>query len=314
MVEQDLTYSIIFDIPKDPISVDEFAKGMQETLSSLEEMNNAIACGINTSIKVISYIESIEAGSIEFKLKDDAKLEKDEKALEVLSASLITVATGDLSAFIPLLLKKCRGTIIQIQNRAIENKEKKKLIEEAITKELKDSGINNELIGYYLDKDRLNKAIKHFSGGVKKTGDNVFYKPSAKEDKIKINSSLADFVENQDKIIEEEEVKESPQYINGHITIYSPVFDATKTKWRFKYNNNTETIDISKTNIANFILRRGKVVVGDCFKVKLEIIEKKTKNGYKNDYSVVEVLGFIEGNEQKEFRYSFKKEEDEENS
>jgi len=313
MVEQDLTYSIIFDIPKDPISVDEFAKGMQETLSSLEEINNAIACGINTSIKVVSYIESIEAGSIEFKLKDDAKLGKDKEAIEILSASLITVATGDLSSFIPSLLNRCRGAIIQIQNRAVENKEKKRLIEEAITKELKDSGINNELIGYYLDKNRLNKAIKHFSEGVKKTGDNVFYKSGIKEDKIKINSSLADLIEDQDEIIEEES-EEPPQYINGHIIIYSPVFDATKNKWKFEYNKNIETIDISKVDIANFILRRGKVVVGDCFKVKLEIVEKKTKNGYKNDYSVIEVLDFISGNEQENLFEFFKKKEDEENS
>lgn len=108
MVEQNLTYSIIFDIPKDPISVDEFAKGMQETLSSLEEINNAIACGINTSIKVVSYIENIEAGSIKFKLKDAAKLGKDKEAIEILSTSLITVAIGDLSSLAPSLLKRCR--------------------------------------------------------------------------------------------------------------------------------------------------------------------------------------------------------------
>ena len=215
MVEQDLTYSIIFDIPKDPISVDEFAKGMQETLSSLEEINNAIACGINTSIKVVSYIESIEAGSIEFKLRDDAKLGKDKEAIEILSASLITVATGDLSSFIPSLLNRCRGAIIQIQNRAVENKEKKRLIEEAITKELEDSGINNKLIGYYLDKNRLNKAIKHFSEGVKKTGDNVFYKSSTKEDKIKINSSLADLIEDQNR--ERPEASQDP--IRTNLTI-----------------------------------------------------------------------------------------------
>jgi hypothetical protein len=55
---------------------------MQETLSSLEEINNAIACGINTSIKVVSYIESIEAGSIEFKIKDDEKLGKDKEKID----------------------------------------------------------------------------------------------------------------------------------------------------------------------------------------------------------------------------------------
>ena len=153
-------------------------------------------------------------------------------------------------------------------------------------KKLKEDGFNNELIGYYLDKNRLNKAIKHFSEGVKKTGDNVFYKSGIKEDKIKINSSLADSIEDQDEIIEEEESEEPPQYINGHIIIYSPVFDATKNKWKFEYNKNIETIDISKVDIANFILRRGKVVVGDCFKGKLEIVEKKTKRGYKNDYFV----------------------------
>ena len=75
--KQDLTYSIIFDIPKkEQISVDEFAKGMQECLSALEEINNVVAGGIDTSIKVVSYIESLEAGSIEFKLKDEVKKTK----------------------------------------------------------------------------------------------------------------------------------------------------------------------------------------------------------------------------------------------
>ena len=55
-------------------------------------------------------------------------------------------------------------------------------------------------------------------------------------------------------------------------------------------------------------------MVGDCFKVKLEIVEKKTKNGDKNDYSVIEVLDFISGNEQENLFEFFKKKEDEETS
>lgn len=94
-----------------------------------------------------------------------------------------------------------------------------------------------------------------------------------------------------------------PQYLVGHITIYSPVFDTKGKIWKFKYNGNVEAIDIGETSIASDILSRGKVIVGDTFKVKMEVQEKKTEGGYKNTYKVIEVLDFIPGEDQSEMRF-----------
>ncbi len=39
-------------------------------------------------------------------------------------------------------------------------------------------------------------------------------------------------------------------------------------------------------------MERGKVVVGDAFRVKMEVVENRRKNGYKQYFTVVEVLEF----------------------
>jgi hypothetical protein len=296
--KQDLTYSIIFDIPKkEQISVDEFVKGMQECLSALEEINNVIAGGIDTSIKVISYIESLEAGSIEFKLKDEVKSKKNDDAIEALSASLVTVATGDLTSFIPIVLKKSRDAIIKIQGKSIENKEKKKLIEEAITKELNDSGINNELKGYYLDKTRLSKAIKHFSKGVQKTGDNVFYKPSKTERKIKINSSMANEEEALMPIIEDEEkdLKNTSEITD----IYQLLTPTSKKDylWEFEENEGKIRCKMEDKEFFNkYILNQIKLGGNEKLKIKMKIetfLEKKSKK-IKKEYTILEVIEVFE--------------------
>ena len=78
---------------------------------------------------------------------------------------------------------------------------------------------------------------------------------------------------------------------------------ATSKRWNFLYNGNQEEIDISETSIAKDVLARGKIVIGDSWKVKMEVKEKKIKNGYKNDYRVVEVFDFIPGQEQMDFNF-----------
>lgn len=86
------------------------------------------------------------------------------------------------------------------------------------------------------------------------------------------------------------------QEIVGHIVIHAPVFEKNSKKWKFKWNNKVEPIDISETNISEMILNRGKVAIGDAFRVKLSMIEKKQKRGYKQFYKVKEVLEFIPNN------------------
>lgn len=78
-----------------------------------------------------------------------------------------------------------------------------------------------------------------------------------------------------------DEAQEKLQYLEGHILVYAPTLEDGAKSWKFLYNENAETIDISETSIASNTIARGKVLVGDTYKVKLGITEK-TENGYKN--------------------------------
>ncbi len=40
-------------------------------------------------------------------------------------------------------------------------------------------------------------------------------------------------------------------------------------------------------------MERGKVSIGDAFKVKMEMTERKTKRGYRQDFKIIEVLEFL---------------------
>lgn len=92
--------------------------------------------------------------------------------------------------------------------------------------------------------------------------------------------------------------EEDISQIVGHIVVHSPVLDENADKWKFKYNDRVEKIDISDSTIAETIMRRGKVVVGDTFKVRMDVWEVPQGRGYRNEYKVVEVLEFKPGAEQ----------------
>ncbi len=90
-----------------------------------------------------------------------------------------------------------------------------------------------------------------------------------------------------------------PQIIEARLRIYSPVFDSAAGKWRFRFGRQTITADISETSMAENVLARGRINVGDSWKVQLEITERKTPTGnFVNDYKILRVLDFNEGAEQ----------------
>jgi hypothetical protein len=61
-------------------------------------------------------------------------------------------------------------------------------------------------------------------------------------------------------------------------------------------NNKIENIDIGESTIASDAMARGGVFVGDTYKAKIEMIERKTASGgYATDFKVKEVLEFIPG-------------------
>lgn len=87
-----------------------------------------------------------------------------------------------------------------------------------------------------------------------------------------------------------------PQTFTAHIVIYGPILTDKAKKWKFRLTNKVEPIDISETHIAEDVLKRGEIRVGDTYKVKLQMTERKTKTGaFVADYKVKEVLEFIPG-------------------
>jgi len=162
------------------------------------------------------------------------------------------------------------------------------------------TGSNNSIIVpsavYKLAADpRIQKGIKDLLSPLKEEGINdatvihegkevVFTKAEAKE---VLESNPLDL-----------DLETDPQTVVGHIEIYSPIFTGDAKRWKFKWNGRVEQIDISKSNIAAEILQRGKVVVGDAFKVQMEVIEKKTSSGWKQSFKVMQTLAFIPAPEQ----------------
>lgn len=114
-----------------------------------------------------------------------------------------------------------------------------------------------------------------------------------------------DFAKSISTIIPvEEEHTEDVSVVVGHIIIHSPTFAPDSKIWSFKYSDKIEQIDISETTIAKDVLARGKCVVGDTYRVKMEVTEKKSGRGYKNFYKIKEVLDFIPGQEQTDMNFT----------
>jgi len=84
-----------------------------------------------------------------------------------------------------------------------------------------------------------------------------------------------------------------PQIITAWITVYSPVYDLNAQKWRFKFGEAHENMDISETDIASMAIKRGGVLIDDAYKVRLQITqEHKPSGAIANKYKVLQVLDF----------------------
>lgn len=85
----------------------------------------------------------------------------------------------------------------------------------------------------------------------------------------------------------------SPQTITAHLEIFGPVFDTAAENWRFKFDGNPIFVDITATNIAADAIARGGSFIGDTYKVRMEIQERRTPLGrFRNHYKILEVLEF----------------------
>jgi hypothetical protein len=188
--------------------------------------------------------------------------------------------------------QKDNGNIIVITTKENKDGEKTETIE-----------VKRE-IAQLMSVKEVRKAIAIMLTPLSKVGIDKFYSTDLK--KLKAKNKEVNFEIKKDEIDTfvytepKQNIDENIelQYRTAHITIYAPILDTDSKKWKFKMNEKIESIDISECNIAETIMQRGKIVFGDTFKVKLEIIERKTEKGYKDDYKVIEVMEFKEGIEQ----------------
>ena len=104
-----------------------------------------------------------------------------------------------------------------------------------------------------------------------------------------------------------------PQTVVAHLQVTRPDFDSESRIWRFRYGGKTVSVDISETDIADQVRARGYVRIGDTWRVKLLVTEKRTASGqYRNEYKVAEVLEFIRASRQVAFPFIANDDEDSE--
>ena len=118
-----------------------------------------------------------------------------------------------------------------------------------------------------------------------------------------VDKSDADAIIGTELESKEEEIVK-PQIVDARLTVHTLSFDTKPSKWKFKYGSEVISVDVSETDIPEETIKRGYASVGDNYKVKLEITERKTETGgYVNDYKIIEVLGFAPGPPQLKLHY-----------
>jgi hypothetical protein len=98
---------------------------------------------------------------------------------------------------------------------------------------------------------------------------------------------------NFDREEEIEQEIEEDNIINALLSVRSPVYDQSAKRWKFYYGEEHHSMDVSESNIKDIVFRRGGVLIGDKFKVRLQIAQKQKEDGkITNDYKVLEVIKF----------------------
>lgn len=84
-----------------------------------------------------------------------------------------------------------------------------------------------------------------------------------------------------------------PQLITAWVNVYAPVYDINAPKWRFKFGDSHQYMDISETEIAALTLVRGGAMIDDSYRVILELTQEHNANGsIINHYKIKKVLDF----------------------
>jgi hypothetical protein len=120
---------------------------------------------------------------------------------------------------------------------------------------------------------------------------------------FEVNDQIAERIEKQEALsiasLKADEMlpaeSEVPQRITAWISVYSPVYDSKSIapKWRFKFGDAHEYMDISETTIAEDAMRRGGSMADDAYRVELEITQiRRTTGSITTLYKILRVLDF----------------------
>lgn len=110
-----------------------------------------------------------------------------------------------------------------------------------------------------------------------------------KQDADHISAACAQGIE-ESKATDPEEIETT-----AWLSVYSPVYDVTASKWRFLLGTDIIYADISSTTIAKDAISRGGALVQDSYMVKLQIVTPQDAKGNKKEpeYKVLEVVRFV---------------------
>ncbi len=91
---------------------------------------------------------------------------------------------------------------------------------------------------------------------------------------------------------EPEELTQDDNTIDAWLSVYSPVYDMKPKKWRFWYGDNHYYMNIENSGIKELVISNGGALIGDKFRVKLQITQKNVEDKIVNEYKIVKVLEF----------------------
>lgn len=172
--------------------------------------------------------------------------------------------------------------------------------------QIKFEGDNNRITinqgVFELSNDpEIRKAAARVVAPVLRDGiDKISFSPSdGRTDEI-ITKDEARAVTNSHEVLAEQILETyEPQPMTAHIQVTRPDFDEKGKIWRFRLGDKVVPIDVSDTEIPESVRQRGYIRIGDTWRVKLEVTEKKTAgNRYQHEYKIVKVLEFVPGSEQ----------------
>jgi DNA-binding protein YbaB len=205
---------------------------------------------------------------------------------------ILGIPTGGGVVGLFQLLKRLKGG--KITSTTLETREGRNVVRIEI------NGDNNnkvvivppETLDLLRDEDAVANAKRVVQPLLKDGYESVEFESENKiVDRIEKHQAVA--IASLDPSTVEETEKGEPQTIRAWISVYSPVYDVKAPKWRFKFGDAHEYMDISETDIVEAAMRRGGAMVDDAYFVELEIIqERKSNNTFSNTYKIKRVLDF----------------------